>query len=776
MRIIELKQTGSIPFPNGVSWKPGDDEKIALIGDNGSGKTTLLDTLCMAFYGMTPNRESDSGREEGSIYGCFKGKDSSVEARIFIKNKEIHAKRLINPVTRKQKPYLYVNGKAVTEGKIDEFDAAFLKETGLSKEIFLSTVYHSQKGKGHLASLGQNDARSLLDQILGFGQYDTEFTLVDKARLALEKDLAGDNYAITELETRIAEKGKIEAEFQEKSRLEVKSKAEIVSFEQSLKVSNQTLADLKSQSYDLAKVIKEKSALQSEIAKANESKTDITNRMENNRKLLSDADSIRENAKLLKVKSDLLELKNTELHEAKSQYETEANSLKSGIAAYRNEIESIEKALTNQSVMQVNSSSQLSKVESQIASLESKLVQFQNKASLLDRVPCSGVTVNERVLSEECELLKDAVQGKKEIASLEVEIKLLKTQKDEFSKAIGEIETKTATFESEKEKCIKFRTELEQKLESLPVIQTIQELEKQTRSLQQEIPTLQEKSKNLAQLDLAEERIQDYAKQIKELESTVVAKQSRLDELAKLIESKSEESKAIENAEKEISRIESEIAKLKDSHTTLIKEISKLEEKLSEIAKAETKLATLKKSDKAEKLRGLKLLCEGLSPKGARALKLDAAGPGISASINSVLSACYGTRFQVFLRTTKETGKGDLKEDVSIMVLDEETGDESLVGNKSGGQASIIKEGISLGAAVYQQQQSGIDIKTLIRDEADGGLTKDNAVLYQKMLDRAMSVGGFEQVIYVSHKPEVQYLANRIDKVESGKVLVGATK
>jgi exonuclease SbcC len=105
------------------------------------------------------------------------------------------------------------------------------------------------------------------------------------------------------------------------------------------------------------------------------------------------------------------------------------------------------------------------------------------------------------------------------------------------------------------------------------------------------------------------------------------------------------------------------------------------------------------------------------------------------------------------------------------MVLDEETGDESLVTNKSGGEASIIKEGISLGAAVYQQQKSGTEIKTLIRDEADGGLTQDNAVLYQKMLDRAMNLGGFEQVIYVSHKPEVQRLASKIYLVKDQAIL-----
>lgn len=773
MRIIEIKNKGSIAFPEGVIWKPGDDTKIAIIGNNGSGKTTLIDTICMAFFGMTPNRKSESGREDGAIYGCFKSKDSVIEVKALINGKEIHVKRLINPNSKTQKPYLYVNGKAVTEGKVKEFNEEFVKATGLTQEIFLATVYHAQKGKGHLSDLEQGSARALLDQLLGFGEYDREFQLIDVARLQLEKEISMENASLKELELRVAHKPTLDAELDQYKKEKVQVEKDLSEVDKSLKVATQHLADLKSGSMEVRELMDKKQSINSEIARLNNQIAELVTRKENNSKLLSQSDAIRKAAKDLEDLNQLIQSKEQELAKAKTQSETEAESIRLKIIAVKEEYNGYSSTLQQLNLDKNSKKDLQSANKSSLSVLESTLKQLESTASLLDRVPCKDVTVGDKILVNECELLKNAVEGKNKVQStkdsmldktkvqesLELEIKILEDKIIEVSLAM--------------ENLSKGNEKLQDELSNLPSALQVKSLDKELVGLRSTIPILQEGCKFLAQLELAQEKIDDYTSQINDLKVDLDKKIQEFEQNSELIESKLEESKAIENAEIEVKKFEQTRTSILSIKDQLIAYISKTEEKLSEIDIASNRIQKIKNSPKSEKLRGLKLLAEGLSPKGVRALKLDAAGPGISAEINGILAECYGTRFQVSLRTTRETGKGDLKEEISLTVLDEETGIETLLENKSGGEEAIIKEGVSLGAAVYKQRQTGSSLKTLIRDEADGGLTSENAHLYQKMLDKAMVVGGFEQVIYISHKPEIQYLANRIDKVESGKVIVG---
>ncbi|WCL51455.1 AAA family ATPase [Leptospira sp. GIMC2001] len=770
MRILEIKNKGAIPFPEEIVWKPGDDQKIAIIGDNGSGKTTLLDTVCMAFYGITPNRKSESGRDEGAIYGCFTDKKSYIEVKVFLKGQEIHVKRLIDPISKTQKPYLYVNGKAVTEGKVKEFDKEFLKVTGISQEIFLSTIYHSQKGKGHLSSLNQSDSRQLLDQFLGFGEYDREFSLADKERKILEDEIKGDQFAITELRKKIEKKEETQ---KLRSDLELEKSTNIKNIESCeflQKNSMQRIADLKSQNTDVKESLEKKKKLETEKATLTTEITDIQERLKNNQTLLDKAPAIRKADMELKEVNALIEIIEKEIVSAKSQYETEAKSLRELIASTKEKVASLKLELTVKTTECTSFTTQISGLDTRIAGLNSTLESLKSKAELLDRVPCSGVTVGDKVLSEECELLKDAVEGKKKIVTVEQDIAVLEKQK-------AEIQEKLNASQKEKEACELSISSLEETqiktektLENLPLLKAIEQKETTLTDLRKKVPILQEESKNIAHLDLAEERIKDYEAKLVTAKNKCSDIEQEINNLQVLLDSKDKETQAIETAESELDQINIELADLRKLKDEIIAKITTQVNSLKEIEESEIRLDKLLQSPKAQRLTYLKLLCEGLSPKGARALKLDAAGPGISASINGILEECYGSRFQVRLQTTKETGKGDLREEVSLMVLDEETGEESLVDNKSGGQAAIIKEGISLGAAVYQQQQSGADIRTLIRDEADGGLTPKNAHLYQKMLDKAMLVGGFEQVIYVSHKHDIQKLADKVYLIEKGKI------
>lgn len=73
---------------------------------------------------------------------------------------------------------------------------------------------------------------------------------------------------------------------------------------------------------------------------------------------------------------------------------------------------------------------------------------------------------------------------------------------------------------------------------------------------------------------------------------------------------------------------------------------------------------------------------------------------------------------------------------------------------------------------IYQRRKLGVDTRTLIRDEACSALTEDNTIRYILMLQKACEIGGFDQVIFVSHKLVTHGMADAEIKIEAGKVTV----
>lgn len=767
MKIIEIKSKGSIPFPEEIVWRPGEDGKVAIIGDNGSGKTTLLDTIAIAFYGVTPNRRSESGREEGAIYGCFKDKSSYVEVKSLINGKEILVKRLIDPIAKTQKPYLYVNGVAVTEGKSKEFAEKFLEHTDLPEDLFLSALYHSQKGKGHLVSLDQAGARELLGNLLGFHEYDSEFSIIDTKRKELEQEISADEILAKNYRELIQEENAIEESFQIKKEAKDIIDAKLAENTQAISRIKDSLNIVKSGSIDISSLLEKKKNYIGEIKSISDELTDISERRANNLLLRDQAENIKaavDSEKKLTEKYNSFE---SQISVLEADYESKSQEIEKSNETIHREIKFLDSTKTeNQKCLDFLNES-ISGLRSKLSTLSNKISEAKNKSALLGQVPCNGVEVSGKKLNEACLLLADAISAKAKIKELEAEEKTVESTLQEKLWEVDSIKNDIKKIDED-------RLNLSENLKSLDSIKSIKETIEKHKTTIREITAQIEQLKPLvnraSHLAVAEERIKEYDERFAQRTAKKNELEGQLKSVETLISDEEEEAEKIQKLESQISDIESKRTELSRERDTLISEISKLESKLETIDNAKAKMALLGIDGKLDRLTRLKNLCEGLSPKGVRALKLDASGPEISATINEVLSECYGSRFQVAFKTTKETGKGTIKEDFSIAVYDEETGEETFVDNKSGGQEAIIKEGISLGVAVYKIQKTGKAIETLIRDEADGGLTSDNARLYQKMLDKAMALGGFKQVIFVSHKPEIQNLADAVFKVGEGKI------
>lgn len=169
-----------------------------------------------------------------------------------------------------------------------------------------------------------------------------------------------------------------------------------------------------------------------------------------------------------------------------------------------------------------------------------------------------------------------------------------------------------------------------------------------------------------------------------------------------------------------------------------------------------------------------KVLAEALGKDGIQALEIDAAGPELTAVINTLLHGSYGTRYSVKMETTRPSGDGKKTVEVfDVGVTDSENGYEGTVEGFSGGQKGIVGEALMLGLTTLQTKRSGLRDMTLVRDESGAALDEDASVRWVEMMRRAVDMVGARRVLVVTHNPMIKELADsRIVVGDDGRVSV----
>jgi len=167
-------------------------------------------------------------------------------------------------------------------------------------------------------------------------------------------------------------------------------------------------------------------------------------------------------------------------------------------------------------------------------------------------------------------------------------------------------------------------------------------------------------------------------------------------------------------------------------------------------------------------------LAKAFGPDEIQLCEIQSAGPAVSNLVNALLEGCFDNKFEVRFRTQrpKADGRG-LVDDFDIEVRNKTLDRSCLVDELSGGQFVLVNEAVNLGIAVYNGQQGdGIRYETLFRDETVGALDARNSREYVRMLRHAMTIGGFHQVIFICHSPQVWEMADCVLRVEGGQVLI----
>jgi exonuclease SbcC len=154
------------------------------------------------------------------------------------------------------------------------------------------------------------------------------------------------------------------------------------------------------------------------------------------------------------------------------------------------------------------------------------------------------------------------------------------------------------------------------------------------------------------------------------------------------------------------------------------------------------------------------LLAMGL--RGVIDLVIESSGPGIAALANQLLTDAYGPRFSVRIVTQREQANGRLIECFDISVIDAESGMESSILQKSGGESVWLDKALADAVGLYHQEAAGMNYQVLFADEAEDGLTAERKMQYYSMDRSALALGGYQRKYFISHNPDAWDLADHV--------------
>lgn len=769
MKFRSITIAGNIAFPQETTIDFPDAETVALVGPNGSGKTSVLDSIHSAMFGRVPNRKPAAGmKDDGVIYTSFPNKGGKIDFTFAMNGRVIRIVRLIDGVAKKQTPYLYVDGVAVTEGKKAEFDAEFFRYTGLTEQLYLASVYAAQSGRGGITALDEKERRGLLDDVLSLFEFEEPLELVAKAHADLSRLIDDLRTQIKAIDVLQASADELSLELSTTESEERTLSTELARKTRDLEAAQQALADAKANEQGTRELVETLRELETEVESKRSQIKDLAERIANNRTLLLNRENeIRHAAseyQRLAIEIRDAEQTNHSNERALEQAEQKAKRERDAILA---EIPTAEGRLREKTRAREALSVDREKHVRELSSIEVRLSEAQRRSALLQQVPCGGTP-----MSNECTLLADARSAAQSV--------------DKLTADVAGAKAAIATIDSQID--LAAEKELRERIDALNKMARqvgVEEVEAARRAVQRGRTTIaellaeqnahQKDASLLPNLELAREKIQTYETQKEELEASILQLEDRIGDLQRRIDTagKSEETQRLAERYDALKQI---IAMDTERQKSLIARIGELRSAVANAQAVEERIAGLDARLKGllEKERIYGILREGLGPKGARALLIDAAGPAISAAINAILTDTYGTRFQVEIKTQRAAGNGTLREAMEILVYDNEKEVIADVENKSGGEQAMLKEAISLGLALYKRQHSAADLRTLIRDETTAALDATNAHTYLEMLRSVMKRGNFDQVIYVTHKPEIAAQADATIRVGAGQALVEA--
>jgi exonuclease SbcC len=782
---------------------------IAIHGENGEGKTTVMETPVAALYRTLPSRDG--------WYEYFQGRDAFAEAVFDDHGHEFKARVQVDAERRTTESYLFLDGKPLTTGRAKESEAEVLRRCG-SYELFMAAVLGAQKRTGNFLDAPKGERKARFIELLGLARLQALAEAARNRRAGAEYDLAiarSELARATEEAAGLEEAEALAAEAQARQETAAgalatarEEEAAASSALERAKTAGERLATLRAARDAAARAVQQaRKALQEALESAQDARRTSDKRREAARQRERDADAQADRAddrharalKAIDVKRDGLEARLNERPELQAAKDR-LPDLERELA----QLEEAERVAKDAAVAETRARDALEAAQRRVRDAEAEVARerrrLADEAKLLDRVPCTATdawldigtgAAGPANLAASCQLLKTAQEAKRRGPTLEVATALLsdvKTAQDRLEAAADA--SLAATMATDLARAVALRMELPDVREKAGRLPALDQARRDLEALAGELERAnEERSKDLraadavrasaadeitaididlaAALESALERETGARARLAEAQDRATAAEADLSRAQAEALSPSQAEASLSAARETRYGAERALREADKAHAIRTARVEQLRERRAALSPLQEKVTAAE-----QEVGDWGLLEQALGRDGVQALEIDAAGPEVARLTNELLHACYGTRWSISFETLREkkSAAGEFAEVFDIRVLDE--GKERSVEGISGGERVIVGEAIALGLAIFSARRSGIAWRTIFRDETSGALSLANATKYVDMLRRALALGGFHQVVFISHQPEVVERADARLLVADGRVTV----
>ena len=781
---------------------------IALVGENGAGKSTAMESVPAALYRTFPTRP-------GSIYDYAHGRDAFIEASFEHDGEEIRVRLAVDAERRMTEGYVFLNGESLTTGRAAEFETEIEKRFG-SMPLFLASVFAAQDKSGSFLLKRKAERKSLFIELLGLAALEVLAESARAHRAKQDSELYVRRHELSALESEVADLPALAEKLEEAARQVDAAAARLTSARaeetsalgalERARAAGEKLAALEAAA-DAAKreVEAADAAVAAAKARPEQIDADVAKRLrfvgESDVEKLKEPVRQRHAATMERIarrreslEAALADVPDAgaarqqleELADIRGGYEDRRrgrDDLKRSAAVAENEVVAAEQAL-----------------KAALDARQRETARLERQAELMKLAPCTVVPLWSREgevgpgadLAGTCPLLADAREALKGLEVYRHEGEIYEEQRlADRKQRLGEIQNRLALEEGKEspERGLSILAARERELHA-----AIAKAEAAVTARQQLAALVEEATE--AQATLAREIADAQTRASAALDQKLAIENERADALLDADSAVEEAQAQLKDAAGRYTRAladhraaleqSGDVAKAAEAHEVAVVDRERAEENLrgadSERAQLRARVDGLRKkesaleaarcrlSDTEMHLGDWNLLERALGKDGVQALEIDAAGPEVASLTNELLASCYGPRFSIAFETLREkkSAKGEYSETFDIRVFD--AGAERAVEALSGGERVVVGEAIGLAIAILNARKSGIRWETLWRDETAGALDPDNAQAYVLMLRRARELGGFHQVVFVSHSPEVTEAADVRLAVAGGRI------
>lgn len=616
----------------------------------------------------------------------------------------------IDPKSRQMESYLFNGeGKPLTNGKKEPFEELVRKCAG-TPDFFLSSIFSSQKRTGNFLSLDRSERKELfIRELLG----------LDRLRLiAAAAKEKGEEVARATLGLEGQARGLkelVEAGVEEPAEVEarlgeVSSRLETLEAEK--RVAQQRLLELQAAEASRKPLLAEVETLKQRLRKTDAEITETKRQIGRDESLLTG-------------KKDLADLTKR------------GATLATRIEELHRQIREIQRIETSN----LDTERTVQVLDAELRANLAELQRLRVEREELAIVPCRGEGPY-----ASCPKIRRAVEAGKKIPTLEGEVATLSIEVEVQRGSLVQIATPSSQLTRTLEGCERQRRvvdEERQRYEELRAVEARRE----------------ERLKGLDRLNQARA----------ELAGELARKESALSVFADL-------DTRVQASRREIEETDQRIISCRRERDSLIAHQAQIKQRQEQLEAARTRLAQVEAELGAARTEqeDYTYLARVFGPDEIQLCEIQAAGPQVSILVNSLLEGCFDNKFEIRFRTQrpKADGKG-IVDDFDVEVRNKNLDRTCLVDELSGGQFVLVNEAVNLGIAIYNMRQGeGIRYETLFRDETVGALDAVNGKEYVRMLRRAIDLGGFHQVIFISHTPLVWEMVDRILSAGDGRVVV----